>query len=365
MLISILCVIVVGYYYLRKKFNYWADRGVPFVKPEIPFGNLRGLGTKYHMGHIMTKAYNELSGKNVIGGMYFYTEPVVVALDLDLLRNIFVKDFQYFTNRGVFFNERDDPLSAHMFATEDEQWRTVRTKLSPTFTSGKMKMMHPTVMMVADQLTEHLHRAVKQDSDIDVKEVLAKFTTDVICNVAFGVECNSLKDPDSAFRRAGRLNFEFSAYEVFKMFFGATFPKLARTLRMKMTKPEVSSFMLGMIKETVAYREQNNVQRNDFMSLLLQLKNNGKLDGEKVSVGKLTFNELAAQVFAFFIAGFETSASTMTFAAYELTLNPDIQRKAREEIREVLAKHNGEMSYEAIMEMRYLDQIIHGEYMFN
>lgn len=42
--------------------------------------------------------------------------------------------------------------------------------------------------------------------------------------------------------------------------------------------------------------------------------------------------DLAAQCFIFFLAGFDTVATTMTFMAHELAINPDIQQKLYEEI---------------------------------
>jgi hypothetical protein len=71
-------------------------------------------------------------------------------------------------------------------------------------------------------------------------------------------------------------------------------------------------------------------------------------------------NSLAAQVFAFFLAGFETSSTTMTFCLYELSVNPEIQERLRTEIDTVLEKHDGILSYEAVQEMTYLDKVISG-----
>jgi len=72
-------------------------------------------------------------------------------------------------------------------------------------------------------------------------------------------------------------------------------------------------------------------------------------------------NSLAAQAFVFFVAGFETSSTTMTFCLYELSVNPDIQERLQAEIDSVLQKHDGKVSYEAIQEMNYLDKVVSGK----
>ena len=71
-------------------------------------------------------------------------------------------------------------------------------------------------------------------------------------------------------------------------------------------------------------------------------------------------DEMTAQVFVFFIAGFETSSTTMSFCLYELALNPDVQQRLRKEMDDVLEQHDGQITYEAIQEMEYLDRVISG-----
>jgi hypothetical protein len=78
----------------------------------------------------------------------------------------------------------------------------------------------------------------------------------------------------------------------------------------------------------------------------------------------LSMNSLAAQAFVFFVAGFETSSATMAFCLYELSLHQDLQERLREEIDDVLQKHDSKLTYEGIQEMEYLDKVVSGRAQF-
>lgn len=135
-----------------------------------------------------------------------------------------------------------------------------------------------------------------------------------------------------------------------------TCKSLAKVLGVRVHHRDVTEFFMSIVDETVTYRENNNVQRNDFMSLLIDLKNS------KDVANRLNMNEIAAQAFVFFLAGFETSSTTLTYCLYELALekHKHIQDEARQEIFSILEKYDGELTYEAINEMAYIDQIING-----
>jgi cytochrome P450 family 6 len=96
------------------------------------------------------------------------------------------------------------------------------------------------------------------------------------------------------------------------------------------------------------------------MQLLIDLKNNklAEEEGYKHDGKTLTMDEITAQSFIFFLAGFETSSTTMTFALYELAKNQEIQKKVRHEMEAVLARHDGKITYDCVQEMKYLNQVL-------
>ena len=71
----------------------------------------------------------------------------------------------------------------------------------------------------------------------------------------------------------------------------------------------------------------------------------------------MTVEQIAAQSFVFFLAGYETTSSTMTNCMFEFSVNENIQEKARESVKAVLAKHSS-LTYDAIADMDYLEQCI-------
>lgn len=79
---------------------------------------------------------------------------------------------------------------------------------------------------------------------------------------------------------------------------------------------------------------------------------------------KFTFEQLAAQAFIFFVGGQETSSTLMQFILFELAKNQILQEEVRVEIKRVLSKHNGKVTYEGIYEMELLGRVMDGNAKF-
>ncbi|EFA05683.1 cytochrome P450 6a2 [Tribolium castaneum] len=340
--------------YFKWCHQYWEKLNLPSLPPSIPFGT--SLGPKGHFGLRMKHIYDKMRQKGwKHGGIYLMQRPFYVVVDLDYVKNIMTKDFHHFSDRGIFHNEKADPLSAHLFNISGPKWRNLRSKLTPTFTSGKMKLMFQTLLDCEVNLRKQVEQHYEAKKPIDIKEVLGCFTTDIIGSCAFGLDCNSFKEENSPFRVYGRRVFDRSGFiRTLKRTFASNFPNLAKLVNIALVPRDISDFFINIVKDTVEYREKNKIVRNDFLQLLLDLKTEESgNDGTA-----LTFEEIAAQSFVFFIAGFETSSTTMAFALYELARHQDIQDQVRDEIESVLKKYDGKITYEAIQEMSFLGQVI-------
>lgn len=153
-----LCSLV--YLYFKTKFSYWKNLNVAYIEPTIPKGNLKDVGTKYHVFEVFEKFYNQLKGDGKFFGVYLFTQPAVVVTDMDLVKTILVKDANSFMNRGMYYNQADDPLSAHLFNIDQPHWKVLRAKLSPTFSSG----IYLFLLSSASDI-EHVFNWFRQDED--------------------------------------------------------------------------------------------------------------------------------------------------------------------------------------------------------
>lgn len=361
-LLFLILLLALGYTFVRRKYSIWESQGVPFIPPKFPYGSIGGMGKDYHISEFGQKYYEEGKGKHQFIGFYNILETGAVICDLDLLKTITIKDFNYFHDRGMYYNEKHDPLSANLFNLDGDKWKMLRSKLTPTFTSGRMKSMFPTIKTVVLELKDLMEELNAEGPDIEMREILHRYTTDTIGTVAFGIDCNSLKNPNSEFRDIGNKSF-ISRQRTYVQYLKVYMKGLARVLGIRHFPKEVTDFFTNVVRETIDFREKNSVQRNDFVNLLMQLKDKGRLDDDPdvtEKVGQVTFNEIAAQAFVFFLAGFETSSTTMSYCLYELAKNPDVQDKVRAHVLEVLEQHDGELSYDALNDLKYLDQVIKG-----
>ncbi|KAH8297244.1 hypothetical protein KR044_008565 [Drosophila immigrans] len=369
-MLLLLAVVLLALVYalLERHYAYWRRRGVSELRPCKLLGNLAGiLSMRSSPADCIWDLYNHPDAQDKpFVGIHVFHKPALLLRDPELIKRIMIKDFPKFCNRYSNSDYKGDPLgSQNIFFLKNPAWKEVRLKLSPFFTSTRLKHMLPLIDEVGSNLDAYLrqqplHNERMRCFDLEAKELCALFTTDVIATIAYGVQANSFTQPNSEFRRHGRAVFHFSlkrAAEFTLVFF---MPQMVPYVNFKVVPAEPTKFLRNTINYVMAERERSNQTRNDLIDLLIDFKRStqkAKADGKSdqfVFEGDI----LVAQAVIFFTAGFESSSSTMSFAMYELSRNPEVQKRLRQEIKDALIASDGRVTQQMIESLEYMQMIL-------
>ncbi|CAF4668335.1 unnamed protein product, partial [Rotaria socialis] len=150
-LLILLVVTFIYYLYRARKNNIFHRLGVP--GPErIPV-----LGEMFHVirKHMTMHDTDLVRQYGKVVGIYEGTAPALLVTDLDLVRNVLIKDSHVFINRrgmeGI-----GGPLEHSLIALKDEEWKNARSIVSPTFSSAKLKAMYTLMGEVGDTYRDRL-----------------------------------------------------------------------------------------------------------------------------------------------------------------------------------------------------------------
>jgi cytochrome P450 family 6 len=164
LVVSLFAIFIALYLYFTRNFKFWHKLGIPYVKPTPFVGNLKECAfQKVNIGEHLRQIYEEHSDTPYVG-FFSFDKPILLIRDLELVKNILIKDFQYFKDRIVSVDEKLEPLSSKsLFAVKGQRWRLWRTNLTPVFSSGKIKMMFYLVDTCGKELADCLDKASAYD----------------------------------------------------------------------------------------------------------------------------------------------------------------------------------------------------------
>ncbi|KAF7401786.1 hypothetical protein HZH68_007606 [Vespula germanica] len=352
---EIICLIFASllllYYYLTRTFDYWKIRGIKGPKPILIFGTVKDvIRTKISLSIFLKDMYDKYKNERIVG-IFEKDVPSLILRDPDLIQDVLIRDFSVFPERPMFSNEKHDPLTESLFRIKASKWRPLRTKLSPVFTSGKLKNMFHLLVECSEHFERYLMQIVEKNEIVECRDLTARYTTDVIGSCAFGLDINAINDDSNEFRRMGRKIFRNDLKTYFKELVRKT-PWLYNIIGRLFVDKDIEKFFIKITMDMIHYRKRNNIRRHDFIDILIDLK-----DQEKLNDFELTDGLITAQAFVFFAAGFETSSTTLTNMMYELAKNHTIQTKVREEIKKVLKSTDEKITYDSLKKMKYLHAV--------
>lgn len=325
--------------------------GIPGPKP-IPF-----LGTMLAYKEGFTKFDEDCFKKyGKVWGIFDGRQPVLSIMDTAMIKTILIKEcYSLFTNRRNF--HLNGALYDAVSVAEDDTWRRIRSVLSPSFTSGRLKEMFTIMKHHSAILVSSMKKKAENDEPIELKEFFGPYSMDVVTSTAFSVDIDSLNNPSDPFVTNIKKMLKFDLFNplfLLVAFFPFTGPLLEK-MEFSFFPASVTDFFYASLQKIKTDREKDRQKgRVDFLQLMIDSQKG--IEEGKENKG-LTDHEILSQAMIFIFAGYETSSSSLTFLAYNLATNPSVQTRLQEEIDSVFP-NKAPVQYEALLQMDYLDSVI-------
>ncbi|XP_036389681.1 cytochrome P450 3A30-like [Megalops cyprinoides] len=352
LLLFLSLVVVYGYW----PYGVFKTLGIQGPKPWPFVGTLPEYRKGFHNFDVECfKKYGR------IWGFYDGRQPVMAIMDPAMIKTILIKEcYSLFTNRRNF--RLNGPLYDAITVVEDEEWKRIRSVLSPSFTSGRLKEVFTIMTQHSENLVKSLQRKADSGEAAEMKEFFGAYSMDVVTSTSFSVDIDSLNNPKDPFVTNIKKMLKFDLLSPLFILI-AFFPFLAPLLEkmdFALFPTSVTDFFYASLQKIKSERETNvHKNRVDFLQLMVdsQIPEKGTTPNGNQPLKGLTDHEILSQSMMFIFAGYETSSSTLTFLAYNLATNPDIMKKLQEEIDQVFP-NKAPVRYEPLMKMEYLDMVL-------
>ncbi|XP_006859934.1 PREDICTED: cytochrome P450 3A9-like [Chrysochloris asiatica] len=294
-------------------------------------------------------------------GFYEGRQPILAIMDPAIIKTILVKEFYtLFTNRRNF--GLNGSLESSLTVLEDEKWKWIRAVVSPTFSSRKLKAMFSLMKRHGNILVQNIEKTVALDEVIDMKEIFGAYSLDIVTSMSFGVDTDSISNPDDVFLRYTKklISFSFvSPLIILTVMFPFLLPLLEK-MNMTLLPQEAMDFFVTIIRHLKEQRRASGRRDHvDLLQLMINFQNTVSHKSSKAnqSPRALTDEEICAQATTFVFAGYETTSLTLSFIAYNLAIHPEVQAKLQEEIDRALPNKK-DPDYDILFQLEYLDMVV-------
>ncbi|XP_045904172.1 cytochrome P450 3A40-like [Micropterus dolomieu] len=349
----LVALITLIFVYVCWPFGTFKKMGVPGPRPIPFFGTM--LAYKKGFMHFDSECFKKY-GKT--WGIFDGRQPVLCITDPAMIKTVLIKEcYSLFTNRRNF--RLNGELYDAVSIAEDDQWRRIRSVLSPSFTSGRLKEMFDIMKHHSANLISSMKKTADKDEPLELKEFFGPYSMDVVTSTAFSVDIDSLNNPTDPFVANIKKMLKFDLFNPIFLFI-AFFPFMApifEKLEFSFFPKSVLDFFYAALKKIKANRENTKLKnRVDFLQLMINSQKNNDLSKVENDKG-LNDHEILSQAMIFLFAGYETTSSSLTFLAYNLARNPHVMKRLQEEV-DATFPNKAPVEYQALMQMDYLDSVV-------
>ncbi|KAF5299304.1 hypothetical protein FQA39_LY02477 [Lamprigera yunnana] len=176
-MISVLLVIL--FLALIRRYLFWSRNGVSqYNILYIWFQQVKDVLTQRPFTADMEKLYNDFYNERYVG-TYQWCVPRLCIKDRELIKQIFVKDFDHFTDHNHFIPvDNDHVWGKSLFMLRGSKWKRLRNVANRAFTGRKIKIMFDSMLLCAQQFLNYL-----DDHEENLLQLEMKESNGTRCNV--------------------------------------------------------------------------------------------------------------------------------------------------------------------------------------
>ncbi|TGO46482.1 hypothetical protein BCON_0322g00100 [Botryotinia convoluta] len=259
-------------------------------------------------------------------------------------------------------------LGEGVLLAEGDEHIHQRKSLAPGFSIQSIRALYPVFWQKSLLLTKLWKEEMDADSvkskPFEVLEWLNRTTLDIIGAAGFGVDINSLENPEAPIREAYRLVFAFDIGSRILHGLQAFIPS-TKYIPAKMNRDMESSrkIILKTATDIIDEKQEQAAQRTNHKDIIaLIAKDNLKM--KEAGEEGLSFETMRDQIMTFLGAGHDTTATGLAWTIHLLSTHPEIQDKLRAEIREHMpflfdqkARYEGSVEKTDADLLPYLDNV--------
>ncbi|XP_073789299.1 cytochrome P450 46A1.3 isoform X1 [Danio rerio] len=236
-------------------------------------------------------------------------------------------------------------------ATDHDIWYRQRRIMDPAFSSSYLRGLISTFNEMSERLMDKLEEMAINKTPAVMHDLVNCVTLDIICKVAFGVDLNLFKQTDNPFQQAIEQCLQGMVLDLrdpFCKFFPKNWKAIQETKGATVLLRKTGEQWIQNRKTAVEIGED---VPNDILTQILKTAKEEKVNNTK------DHEQMLDNFVTFFIAGQETTANQLSFAIMELGRHPEIYKRAKAEVDEVLGTKR-DISYEDLGKFTYLSQVL-------
>lgn len=343
------------YSYFIKTFDYWRSKNVEGPEPLPLFGNFKDVALKKKpKGIFFSEMYKQYPKEKFVG-FYQMASPALLIRDLNIVKQVLIKEFNKFPDRGTYFSKKG--LGENIFHSDSETWKTLRKQFSSVFTSSKFRAVFHLLVDCGDKFVCNVENVTKEHSEQDVYQLIMIYTLATSMVTLFDWNIDSFKDDTRWFDIYDK-NLNNNHWNEIDLLFPGFLTKFNLTILSKEVRYYCHQILEACKRQPLSKTTNNFNVKDVILNLRKENNTNAKRMDKEVNANlKITDDLLAGQIWVFHTAGYLNNALTLTYALYHLAHNTDVQDKLTAEIDQTLDEHRGKLTYNALKEMKYLEMV--------